>query len=70
MLTSGGADYIYQPKVTLDMICLFLSQFGSNWDVFLSKSDGSYLKMTVDELLPVSFGPEDLTMSKVFNIPN
>ncbi|XP_029989408.1 cytidine deaminase b [Sphaeramia orbicularis] len=48
----------------------FMREFGPNWDVYLSKPDGSYLKMTVDELLPVSFGPEDLSMSKVFNIPN
>lgn len=50
----------------------FPSQFGANWDVYLSKPDSSesYLKMTVDELLPVSFGPEDLSMKKVFDIPN
>ncbi|KAL7407308.1 hypothetical protein ABVT39_006635 [Epinephelus coioides] len=46
----------------------FIREFGSNWDVYLSKPDGSYLKMTVDELLPVSFGPEELSMKKVFEI--
>ncbi|XP_068455130.1 cytidine deaminase-like [Clinocottus analis] len=44
----------------------FIREFGSNWDVYLSKPDGSYLKMSVDELLPVSFGPEDLSMKKWF----
>ncbi|XP_040890188.1 cytidine deaminase b [Toxotes jaculatrix] len=48
----------------------FMREFGSNWDVYLSKPDGSCLKMTVDELLPASFGPEDLSMKKVFDIPN
>ncbi|XP_010754014.3 cytidine deaminase b [Larimichthys crocea] len=48
----------------------FMREFGPNWDVYLSKPDGSYLKMTVDELLPTSFGPEDLAMKKVFDIPN
>ncbi|XP_070757971.1 cytidine deaminase b [Enoplosus armatus] len=48
----------------------FMREFGSNLDVYLSKPDGSYQKMTVDELLPVSFGPEDLSMKKVFDIPN
>lgn len=28
------------------------------------------MKMTVEELLPVSFGPEDLTKKKVSYIPN
>ncbi|XP_029006369.1 cytidine deaminase b [Betta splendens] len=48
----------------------FMREFGSNWDVFLSKPNGSCLKMTVEELLPVSFGPEDLSIKKVFDIPN
>uniref|UniRef100_A0A3Q3KME0 Cytidine deaminase n=1 Tax=Monopterus albus TaxID=43700 RepID=A0A3Q3KME0_MONAL len=48
----------------------FMREFGSDWDVYLSKPDGSCLKMTVDELLPVSFGPEDLYMEKVFDIDN
>ncbi len=42
----------------------FPSQFGQDWDVYLSKSDGSYRKMTVDELLPASFGPKDLHEEK------
>ncbi|XP_070814022.1 cytidine deaminase b [Chaetodon trifascialis] len=48
----------------------FMREFGLNWDVYLSKPNGSYLRMTVDELLPASFGPEDLSMKKAFNIPN
>uniref|UniRef100_A0A3B4FJH3 Cytidine deaminase n=1 Tax=Pundamilia nyererei TaxID=303518 RepID=A0A3B4FJH3_9CICH len=48
----------------------FMREFGSNWDVYLSKPDGSYMKMTVEELLPVSFGPKDLTKKKVSYIPN
>ncbi|XP_041672823.1 cytidine deaminase b [Cheilinus undulatus] len=48
----------------------FMREFGSNWTVYLSKPDGSYLKMTVNELLPLSFGPEDLSMKKVIDIPN
>ncbi|KAM8756875.1 cytidine deaminase-like [Acanthopagrus schlegelii] len=33
----------------------FMREFGPNWDVYLSKPDGSYRKMTVDELLPAPF---------------
>ncbi|XP_074532472.1 cytidine deaminase b [Halichoeres trimaculatus] len=47
-----------------------MREFGSDWTVYLSKPDGSYLKMTVKELLPVSFGPEDLSMKKVIDIPD
>lgn len=57
------------PKANTNFHIRF-NQFGSDWDVYLSKPDGSYRRMTVDELLPVSFGPEDLSMKKVFNIPN
>ncbi|XP_060898037.1 cytidine deaminase b [Labrus mixtus] len=48
----------------------FMREFGPNWTVYLSKPDGSYVTMTVNELLPASFGPEDLSMKKVFDIPN
>lgn len=57
-------------QVSLNMLFLFSPiQFGANWDVYLSKPDGSYVEMTVEELLPASFGPEDLKMKKV-NIRN
>eukprot|EP00066_Takifugu_rubripes_P007855 XP_003973662.1 PREDICTED: cytidine deaminase-like [Takifugu rubripes] len=38
-----------------------LREFGTNWIVFLSKADGSYLERTVEDLLPISFGPDDLS---------
>ncbi|XP_077058778.1 cytidine deaminase b [Siphateles boraxobius] len=47
----------------------FMREFGANWDVYLSKPDGSFVEMTVEELLPASFGPDDLRMKKV-NIRN
>lgn len=45
-------------------------QFGASWDVYLTKPDGSYKEMNVSELLPVSFGPEDMSMKKVVKISN
>ncbi|XP_037108677.1 cytidine deaminase b [Syngnathus acus] len=48
----------------------FMREFGSSWDVYLSKPDGTYTKMSVNQLLPVSFGPEDLDMKKALDIPN
>ncbi|XP_077385667.1 cytidine deaminase b isoform X2 [Festucalex cinctus] len=48
----------------------FIREFGLSWDVYLSKPDGSYMKMSVNQLLPVSFGPEDLDMTKVLDISN
>ncbi|XP_053171439.1 cytidine deaminase-like [Scomber japonicus] len=47
----------------------FMREFGSHWEVYLSKPDGSYQKMTVSELLPISFGPEDLSKDKVNSFP-
>ncbi|KAJ8259454.1 hypothetical protein GJAV_G00169450 [Gymnothorax javanicus] len=46
----------------------FMREFGTDWDVFLSKPDGSYVEMTVEELLPVSFGPEDLKSKKLLTM--
>ncbi|ROL52126.1 Cytidine deaminase [Anabarilius grahami] len=40
--------------------CGACRQFMREWDVYLSKSDESYKLMTVEELLPCSFGPDDL----------
>ncbi|KAL4623771.1 cytidine deaminase [Arapaima gigas] len=35
-------------------------EFGADWDVYMTSSDGFYTRMTVQELLPLSFRPEDL----------
>uniref|UniRef100_A0A665WYQ7 Cytidine deaminase n=1 Tax=Echeneis naucrates TaxID=173247 RepID=A0A665WYQ7_ECHNA len=43
----------------------FMREFGTKWDVYMTKPDGKYIKMTVEELLPRSFGPEDLTEEKM-----
>ncbi|XP_054858007.1 cytidine deaminase isoform X2 [Eublepharis macularius] len=40
-----------------------LREFGKHWDLYLTKSDGTYIVKTLEELLPYSFGPEDLQMS-------
>ncbi|XP_035237037.1 cytidine deaminase a [Anguilla anguilla] len=46
----------------------FMREFGDSWDVFLTKPDGSSEEMTVGALLPMSFGPEDLTKKRVHAI--
>ncbi|XP_017306362.1 cytidine deaminase b [Ictalurus punctatus] len=48
----------------------FMREFGGGWAVYLSKPDGSYVEMTVEELLPEAFGPEDLKRKRVHSIPN
>ncbi|XP_029874921.1 cytidine deaminase isoform X4 [Aquila chrysaetos chrysaetos] len=35
-------------------------QFGTDWDIYLTKADGTYIVKRLEELLPLSFGPEDL----------
>ncbi|KAM9813948.1 LOW QUALITY PROTEIN: cytidine deaminase-like [Neosynchiropus ocellatus] len=42
----------------------FMREFGLNWDVYMSKPDGSFMKMSVSQLLPSSFAPKDLTEAK------
>ncbi|XP_051947932.1 cytidine deaminase a [Xyrauchen texanus] len=37
-----------------------MREFGLNWDVYLSKTDGSFKRLTVEMLLPYSFDPDDL----------
>ena len=45
-------------------ICIFF-QYGLDWDVYMTKPDGSYLNMKVRELLPLGFTPEDLEKPRV-----
>ncbi|XP_069466554.1 cytidine deaminase isoform X2 [Ambystoma mexicanum] len=37
-----------------------MREFGADWEVYLTKPNGTYIMRTVRELLPLSFGPEDL----------
>ncbi|XP_016070071.1 PREDICTED: cytidine deaminase [Miniopterus natalensis] len=37
-----------------------MREFGTNWTVYMTKPDGTYVVRTVQDLLPASFGPEDL----------
>ncbi|XP_054078729.1 cytidine deaminase isoform X2 [Rissa tridactyla] len=37
-----------------------MREFGTDWDVYLTKADGTYIVKKLEELLPLSFGPEDL----------
>ncbi|XP_055747710.1 cytidine deaminase-like isoform X2 [Salvelinus fontinalis] len=48
----------------------FMREFGDHWSVYLSKPDGSYKEMTIEDLLPVSFGPEDLKKKRLFTTKN
>ncbi|XP_049628090.1 cytidine deaminase [Suncus etruscus] len=37
-----------------------MREFGTKWAVYMTKPDGTYVTKTVEELLPASFGPQDL----------
>ncbi|GFY64475.1 cytidine deaminase [Trichonephila inaurata madagascariensis] len=41
----------------------FLAEFGTDWDVYFTRKDGSYVKCKVAELLPLAFVPESLQKS-------
>ncbi|KAM4702629.1 cytidine deaminase [Rhinophrynus dorsalis] len=37
-----------------------MREFGSDWEIFLTKPNGNYLLTNLHQLLPMSFGPENL----------
>nr|XP_006132793.1 cytidine deaminase isoform X2 [Pelodiscus sinensis]XP_014433859.1 cytidine deaminase isoform X2 [Pelodiscus sinensis]XP_025045281.1 cytidine deaminase isoform X2 [Pelodiscus sinensis] len=37
-----------------------MREFSRDWDIYMTKPDGTYIVKTLQELLPLSFGPEDL----------
>ncbi|XP_075047611.1 cytidine deaminase [Mixophyes fleayi] len=37
-----------------------MREFGSEWEIFLTKPSGDYVLKTLQQLLPMSFGPENL----------
>ncbi|XP_032635463.1 cytidine deaminase [Chelonoidis abingdonii] len=37
-----------------------MREFNRDWDIYMTKPDGTYIVKTLQELLPLSFGPEDL----------
>ncbi|XP_033012397.1 cytidine deaminase [Lacerta agilis] len=39
-----------------------LREFGKHWEIFLAKADGTHIQKTLEDLLPFSFGPENLKM--------
>ncbi|KAG9462979.1 hypothetical protein GDO78_022696 [Eleutherodactylus coqui] len=38
-----------------------MREFGPEWRIILSKPSGSYVIKSLHQLLPMSFGPENLT---------
>uniref|UniRef100_A0A8C8SB20 Cytidine deaminase n=1 Tax=Pelusios castaneus TaxID=367368 RepID=A0A8C8SB20_9SAUR len=37
-----------------------MREFGRDWVIYMTKPDGTYIIRTLEELLPLSFGPENL----------
>ncbi len=56
----GDSEYTYPCGVCRQVI----REFGRNALIIIAKSVNEYREYTVDELLPHSFGPEDLANSK------
>ncbi|XP_026854490.1 cytidine deaminase a [Electrophorus electricus] len=38
----------------------FMREFGLDWEVYMTKLEGSFVKRMVEDLLPESFGPQNL----------
>ncbi|KAL4221482.1 hypothetical protein ACF0H5_019739 [Mactra antiquata] len=60
-----ASDLVNSPIVPCGACRQFLVEFGIDWDVYMSKPDGSYKKMTTGELLPLSFVPDTLDEERV-----
>ena len=43
----------------------FKQQFGRDYDVYMTKADLTYTKMTTGELLPLGFCPEQLDEERI-----
>lgn len=52
----GDGEYTYPCGVCRQVI----REFGKDAKIIIAKSEDEYLEYTLDELLPHSFGPEDL----------
>ncbi|XP_062372235.1 zgc:103586 isoform X1 [Sardina pilchardus] len=45
-----------------------LMEFGSEWDIYLTKPDGSYKKTSLKELLPFAFSPAHLRADMIVKL--
>ncbi|MTI66001.1 MAG: cytidine deaminase [Firmicutes bacterium] len=57
---TGDSEYTYPCGVCRQVI----REFGRNAKIYIVKSEKEYREYTIDDLLPHSFGPEDLTKGK------
>ncbi|XP_076212280.1 cytidine deaminase [Aptenodytes patagonicus] len=56
-ITSDMGDHFIVPCGACRQV---MREFGTDWDIYLTKADGTYIVKRLEELLPLSFGPEDL----------
>ncbi|XP_051899304.1 cytidine deaminase-like isoform X2 [Pristis pectinata] len=56
-IASDRADHFITPCGACRQV---MREFGTKWEVHMTKPDMSCKTMTVEELLPMSFGPKDL----------
>ncbi|NXX83525.1 CDD deaminase, partial [Urocolius indicus] len=56
-ITSDMGDHFIVPCGGCRQV---MREFGTDWDIYLTKADGTYIVKRLEELLPLSFGPEDL----------
>lgn len=57
----GDANFTYPCGVCRQVI----REFGENATIIIANSETDYKEYTIDELLPHSFGPEDLNSAKI-----
>ena len=61
------SDMVEKPISPCGACRQVMAEFGTDYDVYMVKPDSSYIKVTVQDLLPYSFLPDDLPLARMKN---
>ena len=59
------SDMIEKPITPCGACRQVMAEFGTDYDVYMVKPDSTYTKVTVQDLLPYSFLPDDLPLARM-----
>ena len=61
------SDMIEKPITPCGACRQVMAEFGTDYDVYMVKPDSTYTKVTVQDLLPYAFLPDDLPLARMKN---
>lgn len=59
------SDMVEKPISPCGACRQVMAEFGTDYDVYMVKPDSTYVKVTVQDLLPYSFLPDDLSLARM-----